>query len=233
MAEGIGIIGAGVAGLHLGLFLQQHGIPHTLYSDKTAEQMAQGRMLNTVAHHTTTVKREQALGVDHWDLQEYGYFCHHHYIGSAGPGIPELRFPGDFEAPSRAIDYRVYLPKLLEDYTSRGGDLRVQPAVGPDDLAQATEGHELVVVATGKAGLSSLFPVLKDRMPFEAPVRLLCGGLYHGITYSDPKGVTMSVAPGHGELLEIPMFSKDGFVTALLFENAPGGDTEVLAHAKY
>ena len=27
MAEGIGIIGAGVAGLHLALYLQQHGIP--------------------------------------------------------------------------------------------------------------------------------------------------------------------------------------------------------------
>lgn len=232
MTDGIGIIGAGVAGLHLGLYLQQHGVPHTIYSDKSAEQVARGRMLNTVAHHNTTVKREQALGVDHWDLREYGYFCHHHYIGPT-PETPELRFPGDFEAPSRAIDYRVYLPKLIEDYTSRGGDFRVQPSVGPDDLAKATEGHDLVVVSTGKAGLSSMFPVRRDGMPFEAPARLLCGGLYHGITYSDPKGVTMSVAPGHGEVLEIPMYSRDGFVTVLLFENVPGGDTEVLAHANY
>jgi 2-polyprenyl-6-methoxyphenol hydroxylase-like FAD-dependent oxidoreductase len=43
----------------------------------------------------------------------------------------------------------------------------------------------------------------------------------------------MSIAPPHGELLEIPTFSASGHVTALLFENVPGGDTEVLADAKY
>ncbi|MBO0805624.1 MAG: monooxygenase [Nocardiopsaceae bacterium] len=247
MAEGIGIIGAGVAGLHLGLYLQQHGVPSTIYGDKTARQLAEGRMLNTVAHHNTTVRREQALGVDHWDLQEYGYFCHHHYIGSPGPGVPPLRFPGEFGAPSRGIDYRVYLPRLLDDYTGRGGDFRVGN-VGPGDLATVAADHELIVVATGKSGqpgkpgkqgqsgqsgLAGMFPPRPDKMPYERPMRRLCGGLYHGIAYSEPKGVTMSIAPGHGELLEIPMFSADGFVTALLFENIPGGDTEVLADARY
>jgi hypothetical protein len=232
VAEGIGIIGAGVAGLHLGLYLQLHGVPATIYSDKTPGQLAAGRMLNTVAHHNTTVTREQALGVDHWDLREYGYFCHHHYIGGPEPGAAPLRFPGDFEAPSRGIDYRVYLPRLIDDYTGRGGDFRVR-GVGPGDLAQLARDHELIVVAAGKSGLASLFPPLAGRTPYEKPPRRLCGGLYRGIAYSEPKRVTMSIAPGHGELLEIPMFSKDGFVTALLFENVPGGDTEVLADAKY
>src|ERR1700746_1298580 len=72
-SSGVAIVGSGGAGLHLALLLQKQGIPVTIYSDKTAAQLASGRMLNTVAHHNTTVKREQALGVDHWDLQEYGY----------------------------------------------------------------------------------------------------------------------------------------------------------------
>src|ERR1700733_6173750 len=84
-SSGVAIIGSGVAGLHLALLLQKQGIPVPLYSDKTAAQLASGRMLNTVAHHNTTVKREQALGADHWDLAEYGYFCHHHYIGGGPP----------------------------------------------------------------------------------------------------------------------------------------------------
>src|ERR1700744_2773542 len=106
-SSGIAVIGSGVAGLHLALLLQKEQVPVTLYSDQSAAQLAGGRMLNTVAHHNTTVKRERALGVDHWDLAEYGYFCHHHYIGGPGP----LSFPGAFSAPSRAIDYRVYLPR--------------------------------------------------------------------------------------------------------------------------
>jgi 2-polyprenyl-6-methoxyphenol hydroxylase-like FAD-dependent oxidoreductase len=228
-SSGIAIVGSGVAGLHLALLLQQQGIPVTLYSDQTAAQLASGRMLNTVAHHNTTVKREEALGVDHWDLAEYGYFCHHHYIGGPQP----LSFPGAFRAPSRAIDYRVYLPRLLADFEERGGDFRAGAAVSPQEVARLSEEYDLVVVSTGKGGLSGMFRPVPGKSPYARPMRRLCAGLYYGIRPSEPKGVTMSIAPPHGELLEIPTFSASGHVTVLLFENVPGGDTEVLADAKY
>jgi 2-polyprenyl-6-methoxyphenol hydroxylase-like FAD-dependent oxidoreductase len=38
---------------------------------------------------------------------------------------------------------------------------------------------------------------------------------------------------GHGELLELPITSREGPATALLFENIPGGDLEVLADIRY
>jgi hypothetical protein len=90
-----------------------------------------------------------------------------------------------------------------------------------------------VVVATGKGGTSAMFPVIPGKSPYSRPQRRLSAGHYHGIAPSAPKGVTMSIAPPHGELLEIPTFSASGHVTVLLFENVPGGDTEVLADAKY
>jgi hypothetical protein len=186
-------------------------------------------MLNTVAHHATTIEREQALGVDHWDLVEYGYFCHHHYLGGPQP----LSYPGAFRAPSRAIDYRLYLPRLLADFSERGGDFRAGQPVGPDEIVRLSERHDLVVVATGAGGVSAMFPVIPGKSPYARPQRRLCAGLYHGIAATQPKGVTMSITPPHGELLEIPTFSASGHVTALLFENVPGGDTEVLADAKY
>ncbi|GAA5154407.1 MULTISPECIES: styrene monooxygenase subunit StyA [Amycolatopsis] len=226
--SGIGIIGSGVAGLHLGLLLRQHDVPVTIYSEKSAEQLAGGRLPNSVAHHNTTVLRERALGVEHWDLQEYGYFCHHHYLGGPHP----LRFPGSFEAPSRAIDYRIYLPKLLEDYQERGGEFQVRP-IQAADILPLSEKHDLVVVGTGKGSMGAMFPRIAAKSPYDAPQRKLCVGLYHGIVRSEPRGVTMSVSPGHGELLEIPMYSFEGHVTALLFENVPGGDLEVLANARY
>ncbi|NIJ09906.1 2-polyprenyl-6-methoxyphenol hydroxylase-like FAD-dependent oxidoreductase [Saccharomonospora amisosensis] len=226
--EGIGIVGAGVAGLHLGLLLRGHGVPVTIYSDRTAEQLAGGRIPNTVAHHHATVERERLLGVDHWDIEEYGYFGHHHYIGGPQP----LRFPGFFAAPSRALDYRIYLPRLLSDFVERGGEFEVRP-VQAVDVEELSQRHDLVVIATGRGSMGAMFPRRADKSPYDTPQRKLCGGLYEGVAHSEPKGVTMSISPGHGELLAIPMYSFAGHVTALLFEAVPGGEFEVLTATRY
>lgn len=224
----IGIVGAGVAGLHLGLLLRQHDVPVTIYTDRTAEQTAGGRLLNTVAHHAPTLERERQLGVDFWPAQEYGYSCHHHYFGGPQP----LRFRGDFAERSAAIDYRLYLPRLMDTFQELGGELVIR-ALGGDDIEPLAARHDLLVVAAGRGAFTDLFPRRPEHSPYTAPQRRLCAGLYHGIAPAEPKGVTISVSPGHGELLEIPMFSHEGHVTVLLFENIPGGDLEVLAGLKY
>ncbi|MGO4612275.1 styrene monooxygenase/indole monooxygenase family protein, partial [Variovorax sp. 2RAF20] len=74
---------------------------------------------------------------------------------------------------------------------------------------------------------ASMFPRRLEYSPYDTPQRLLSVGLYRGIAQSEPRGVTISSSPGHGDLLEIPMFTEEGFLTALLFENVPGGDLEV------
>jgi 2-polyprenyl-6-methoxyphenol hydroxylase-like FAD-dependent oxidoreductase len=227
----IGIIGSGVAGLHLGLFLRGNDIDVTIYTDKSAEQVADGRLLNTVAHHHHTLQRERALGVHHWDAGEYGYVCHHHCVVGT-PAPTPLRFRGDFDAPSSIIDYRLYLPRLMSDYEERGGELRVG-AVAAEDLERRSGEHELIVVAAGREGIGTIFGRRADRSPYEVPQRRLSAGIYHGIAYSEPKGVGVHLSLGHGELLELPIFSREGFATALLFEAIPGGDLEVLADIRY
>lgn len=224
----IAIVGSGVSGLHLGLFLQQHDVPVTLYSDKTAEQIAAGRLLNTVAHHHHTLERERALGVHHWDASEYGYVCHQHSI----VGTPEpVRFRGDFAHPSSIIDYRLYLPRLLEDYLERGGDV-VVGEIDAQAIERISEDHDLVVVAAGR-GMGAMFAPLPEKCPYDKPQRRLSAGIYHGVRYTEPKGVGVHLSLGHGEMLELPITSREGFATALLFENIPGGDLEVLADVSY
>lgn len=220
----IGIIGSGVAGLHLGLFLRKHDIPVTIYSDRTSGQMSESRLPNSVAHHRSTLERERALGVEHWDPHEYGYFANHHYIG--GPG--GLEFRGDLRGPARALDYRIYLPRLIDDFQERGGTFDVR-AVKPDTIVSLSEQHDLIIVAAGKGQISSMFPKRADKSPYEVPQRRLCVGLFHGVSYPEPKGLSLSLSPGHGELLELPMYSFEGHVTALLFEGIPGGGVEELS----
>ncbi|MEU4656505.1 styrene monooxygenase/indole monooxygenase family protein [Streptomyces sp. NPDC023723] len=219
----IGIIGAGIAGLHLGLLLRQHDLPVTLYSDRTPAQVATGRLPATVAHHAPTLRREAALGVGFWSAEEYGYTCHHHYVGGPGP----LSFRGDFTSPSCGVDHRLVLPALTDVFQERGGRLRIGP-VAAADVERLAARHDLLVVAAGRGPLAGLFPRLDGPGSATAPRRRLCAGLYHGIAAAEPKGVTLSLAPGRGELIEIPLYSRDGHVTALLFECVPGGGADAL-----
>ena len=57
--------------------------------------------------------------------------------------------------------------------------------------------------------------------------------LFTGIAAQQPKAVTFGISPGAGELIEIPTVTFGGDATALLFENRPGSDLEVLAHTRY
>jgi glycine/D-amino acid oxidase-like deaminating enzyme len=58
--SGIGIIGAGIAGLQLALFLQQHDVPVTLYADRSADAILASRLPSTVGRFGRTRARERA-----------------------------------------------------------------------------------------------------------------------------------------------------------------------------
>lgn len=224
----VGIIGSGVAGLHLALLLQKHGARVTVYTDKNAAQLERTPLSNTVVHHHHTRVRERALGVNHWDRPGFGSFCHHHYFGGERP----LQLRGDFSEPGIGVDYRIYLSRLLRDFEERGGAVVIR-ALTPGAVDRLSASHDVMVVATGLAGLAEMFPREPEYCPHDRPQRLLCAGLWHGVSYPEPMGVTISVSPGHGELIEIPLLSFEGPTTALLFECIPGGDHEALTHVKY
>jgi 2-polyprenyl-6-methoxyphenol hydroxylase-like FAD-dependent oxidoreductase len=132
-----------------------------------------------------------------------------------------------------AVDYRIYLARLLEDFEQRGG-IVFQGTVAQDAMPALGARHDLVVVATGRGGLADLFPSVPGRSPFDGPQRVLSAGLYAGIAYpGEPLGVTFAVSPGHAELIEIPIHTFEGNMTTLLFECIPGGDLEVLARTPY
>ncbi len=62
----IGIVGAGIAGVQLALYLQQNGIAVTIYSDKTPDAILNSRLPNTPARFPHTIERERQLNVAHW-----------------------------------------------------------------------------------------------------------------------------------------------------------------------
>ncbi|MES2198015.1 MAG: styrene monooxygenase/indole monooxygenase family protein [Pseudomonadota bacterium] len=228
MRRHIGIVGAGIAGLHLALYLQKHGVAATLITDRRPEDYRDSRLINTVAHHHVTIAREDYLGVNHWNDPKQHYYYHDHFFNFPQP----LSFRGDFAKPSRAVDYRIYLPALMRDFLDRGGAIEYRQ-IEQGDIAALVGRFDLLVVATGKGALGQLFSYRPEHTPYSQPQRRLCVGLYAGVRQPDPMNVTLSVSPGHGEMIVIPTISFDGVATALLMENIPGGDMEELATLSY
>ncbi|HEX8701583.1 MAG TPA: styrene monooxygenase/indole monooxygenase family protein [Myxococcaceae bacterium] len=229
MAKSIGIVGAGTAGLHLGLRLLAHGLPVTIYAEVDPAQQRTGRLPNTVAHHEPTRARERALGVNHWDNLGFGTFTVDFYVGGPQP----LSFKGWFDAPSIFVDYRVYQPRLAEDFVARGGTLIVRP-VDKAGLSQLALQHELVVVASGRFGLAdNLFPRVPEHSPYTKPPRRLFAALVHGIQPPEPLGMRFIISPGHGEVFESQVYTQRGLIPSLLIEAVPGGAIEPLTHRRY
>ncbi|PWR18668.1 styrene monooxygenase subunit StyA [Zavarzinia compransoris] len=222
----IGIIGAGTAGLHLALYLQKHGVKTTIFTDRPSSEYRGMRLLNTVAHHAVTVRRETELGVNFWPAE--GYFGHYYYVGTPEP----VKFFGALEEPSRAVDYRIYQPKLMDEYARRGGDLRITE-IRHGDIADISNNYDLLVVCTGKGPFGQMFQHQPAHSPFTQPQRALCVGLFKGIREPETRAVTMYFSPGAGEMIEIPTLSFNGMVSALVIENHIGGDLEILAKTKY
>src|SRR3954464_6361099 len=118
----IGIIGAGISGLHLTLRLQQLGVPTVLYAEQGPDEIAGGRPSNLVVRFGQTRERESLLDVAHWDLDVRG-------ITVSAETTPPLGFFGRLSKPASGVDFRVYLPRLIGDYLDRGGRFEV---VTPD-----------------------------------------------------------------------------------------------------
>lgn len=234
--KGIGIVGAGIAGLHLGLYLQQQGVPVTLYAERAAEDVRAGRVLNSVTLWRDTRERERRLGVNHWDDlvvpghdESYGVHCGYMVVG---PPDGPIRFTAPSTVPGLPVDHRVVLPRYQEDFEERGGRVEIGP-VAAETLEALSERHDLVVVCTGKYSLTGLFPPVAEHCPYDRPQLILTLALVEGFTYPHPTGVFINIVPGVGTIFAMPLWTFDGPREVILFEAAPGGPVAGLAGLRY
>jgi len=223
----IGIVGAGVAGLHLGLYLRQHGIETTLYAERAAEQQFSSRIPALVARVGHTRERERQLGVNHWDGGNSEFTSIDVHISGEQP----LAFKGNLGNPFIAVDMRIYLGRLQEDFAARGGRV-VIGEVQASDLERLSADHDLLVVASGRGGLSGVFPRIAERSPFSEPQRWIATGIFRGVT--TPQSVaSVTFVPGHGEIFEFPIYSFEAQATGIGVEAAIGGAFEPLVRMRY
>src|SRR5262245_1543126 len=197
--QNIGIVGSGIAGLQLGLFLQKNGVGATIYSDRTPDQIRASRLPCLVVRFDHTQERERALRVNHWDYQDFGMFCVNTYVGIEPPII----WTGSFKRPGSCVDMRLYQSTLLEDFAARGGEV-VFGALEASDVVRLSERHDMMVVASGRGSLTEMFPRDSERSLFTNPQRLLTGALFRGLDFPHPLGAAQVLSPGNGEIFHMP-----------------------------
>ncbi|MEV0382493.1 styrene monooxygenase/indole monooxygenase family protein [Nonomuraea sp. NPDC050643] len=225
---GIGIVGAGISGLTLALRLQRLGVRSTLYCEDDAEGMRAARLPNTVARMGHTQARERELGSEHY--RDPG--CLMRTAGLSIKGDPPIEFTAHVSEPFHAVDFRLLLPALMDDYAARGGEIHV--AGTAPDAAQVdrwSRGHELMVVAAGRRSVAELFPRDPGRSPFDRPQRVLTAGLYHGLDLGPV--FSYNISGGAGEIFRVPMMTRAGVVSAVLVEAVPGGPLEPLSRTPW
>ncbi len=220
----IAIVGGGQAGFALAFGLLEHGYQVTMVSDRGPEQIAAGRVMSSQCMFASALQVERALGLNLWEghcpqVQGISLTVPH----PEAPGATLIDWSARLDAPAEAVDQRLKMPAFMALFEQRGGKLLIEQA-GPAQLERLASEHALVVIATGKGELGSLFARDAQRSPFSQPMRALAMAYVTGMAerpgYSR---VAFNLIPGVGEYFTFPALTLSGPCDIMLFEGVPGG----------
>jgi hypothetical protein len=216
----ITIVGAGQAGLLVGLKLLEQGYAVTLVSDRNAEAIGGGSILSTQCLFGSSLAAEGDLNL--WDRA-----CppvEGMVISVAGPeGAPALSFHSRLTRPGLSVDQRVKIPAWMRLFEERGGQLRIESAAVAD-LERYASVSDLVLVAAGKGEIGALFARDDSRSPYREPQRALAAACVVGYEPARPfDGVCATLIPGAGECFVMPGLTTSGPCHFVFVEAIPGG----------
>ena len=227
------IVGAGQAGLQLALGLQSNGYDVTVMTNRTADEIRDGRVMSTQCMFDSALQTERELGINLWEqeaprIEGLG-------VSVTGPGSARvIDWVGRLDGYAQSVDQRVKMSGWLETFAERGGQVVVH-GVAVSDLDYFARTYDLVLVAAGKGELVSMFGRDASRSPYDAPQRALAVSYVHGLgprPEHDFRAVRCNLVPGVGELFVMPTLTTSGAADILFWEGIPGGPLDVFTDVK-
>jgi hypothetical protein len=215
------IIGAGQAGLQLGLGLRQNGYRVRVVSNRTAENFAAGKVMSSQFMFGDALQAERDLGLNYWEEQCPYTDALSVTIGAPGGG-KAVNWVYRLDRPGQAVDQRIKYPGWMKKFQERGGELVIRDAdVG--DLENYARDSDLLIVAGGKGDIAKLFERDAERSPFDKPMRALALTYVTGLMPYEPTRVAFNIAPTVGEYFVFPALTTTGPCEIMVFEGIPGG----------
>ncbi len=228
------IVGAGQSGLQLALGLLSHGYEVTLMTNRTAEEIREGRVMSTQCMFSTALGHERDLGLNFWEQQApriegLG-------VSVAAPdGTRPIDWVGRLDGFAQSVDQRVKMSGWLEAFAERGGQLVVHGAA-VSDLDYFARRYDLVLVAAGKGELVGMFGRDAARSPYATPQRSLAVAYVNGLgprpEHPDFHAVRCNLVPTVGEMFVMPTLTTSGPADILFWEGIPGGPLDVFDGVK-
>ncbi|MCW3146996.1 MULTISPECIES: styrene monooxygenase/indole monooxygenase family protein [Stutzerimonas] len=217
----ITIVGAGQAGLQLGIGLLQHGYRVNLISNRTGEQISAGRVLSSQSMYDMALGFERELGLALWDdvcPPTHGV----HMRAGNGEGLL-VDWRARMKAPGQSVDQRIKMPRWMKEFEHQGGNLVIEEA-GLEELERYAQQSDLVIVAAGKGEIGKLFERDAERSQFDRPMRTISLTYVHGmLPRTDYSALNISINPGVGEYVNFPCITHTGAGDIINLECVEGG----------
>lgn len=230
------IIGAGQTGVTAALGLLDNGFDVTVYSDRDQDALRDAvPATGTALIFGEAQRAEESLGLNTYLAT--APLSTGQSVRVVDDGAEAIAFDAWFDgARGIAVDTRLKADDRLTLFRRRGGHFVVE-TVDPVRLDAIAAKADLTLVATGRGGLSALFPVDPARTVYDKPQRSLLAfsvtGLGHGpdvFAHRSTAGgqhEAYSAVSGQGETFWGPYLHKDaGPSWAFLGWALPGSDWE-------
>lgn len=237
-SRSIAIVGAGQAGLLLGCALLDRGYAVTIVTNRTAEEVWNGKVLSSQFMFDPALQIERDWGMNQWEEA-----CPNTTgvsLSVVGPDLgpkPVIHWSASLSAYGQSVDQRVKMPGWMQEFQRRGGELRIEN-VGIPELETLAKEHELVLLAGGKGEIVNLFGRNDERSPLRQPMRQLALTYVTGMKRHDyQECVNFNLIPGVGEYFVFPALTTKGSDATqacdiMVLEGVPGGPMDCWADVK-
>ncbi len=222
MGRKITIVGAGQAGLQLGIGLLGRGYDVRIVSNRSRESLRVGKVMSSQCMFDLARSFERDEKLNLWDdtcppVQGIAFAV------PDGEGGRAIEFSARLDAPAQAVDQRVKMPRWMDEFERRGGTLEFHDA-SVSDLGQYAKDAELVIIAAGKGEVAGMFERDAERSVYDAPQRALALTYVTGMTpRPEHSAVCFNLIPAVGEYFVFPALTTAGPCEIMVFEGIPGG----------
>ena len=229
----ITIIGGGQSGLQLAIGLLKAGNSVRVVQNRTAEDIAQGKVMSSQCMFHNSVEHERELGIDFWsDTCPPVDGINFQVPAPDGSGQKAIDWTGRLDHSAYSVDQRVKIPAWMAEFERLGGTLTIKDATIAD-LEHYSRQDDLVIVASGKGDIGRLFERDAEKSPYETPQRALALTYVTGMTpRPEHSAVCFNLIPGVGEYFVFPALTTSGPCEIMVFEGVPGGPMDCWADVK-